>query len=134
MRLSAIETDEEHMCLSKILTSKQNIFENCEFLVPLVSEPYGQGFTSWWWSGGSDIAEEGNYKWCYPDRAINMTMSSIIKWTGGQPDNAGKNEHCVNFIIQGGVPPTNVVFSDYTCSTELKYICEVMRSNFILRL
>jgi hypothetical protein len=132
MRLSVIETDDEHMCLSKILTSKHlfSHLAHCQ-QQPVVSEPYGQGFAAWWWSGGSDVAEEGNYKWCYPDRAINMTMSSIIKWNAGQPDNAGKNEHCVNFIIQGGVPPTNMVYSDYTCSTELKFICEVFWSKII---
>lgn len=75
--------------------------------------------------GASDQAEEGIFKWCYPDRATNMSMSSIVKWAPGQPDNAGNNEDCVNIIIQGGVPPTNVVYNDVPCSAELKYVCEV---------
>lgn len=89
--------------------------------------PYGRGFAANWWMGASDQAEEGKFKWCYPDRVANMSMSSIMKWAPGQPDNGGNNENCVNIAIQGGVSPTNVAYNDFPCSSELKYVCEVCR-------
>ncbi|XP_045479162.1 perlucin-like isoform X1 [Harmonia axyridis] len=69
------------------------------------------------WTSGTDMGEEGSFVWLSTGRPLNFTS-----WCNGQPDNAGKNEHCLE-ILRLGVE--NYVWNDRSCLSEYNFICEV---------
>jgi hypothetical protein len=88
--------------------------------------PYDAGLATSWWLGASDAAKEGQFVWCYPNsEGVAITYSSWVTWTGGQPDNAGNNENCVQNIVSEATPPNNIRLNDLPCGHSLRFICEV---------
>ncbi|XP_045479161.1 perlucin-like isoform X2 [Harmonia axyridis] len=69
------------------------------------------------WTSGTDMGEEGSFVWLSTGRPLNFTS-----WCNGQPDNGGKNEHCLA-IQRLGVE--NYVWNDRSCLDEYNFICEV---------
>jgi len=91
------------------------------------AEPYGSGFATAWWTGGSDEYHEGRFVWCYPDKDTNIVFSAAIAWQPGQPENTGGNENCILALIQGGTPPKNLLLHDAPCHLgDKRFICEVI--------
>ncbi|XP_064548320.1 C-type lectin 37Db-like, partial [Drosophila montana] len=58
-----------------------------------------QGYdgTSWLWISGNDLVNNRRFK-----SVTNGMPLSYTNWSGGQPDNAGGNEHCVHLWLSGG--------------------------------
>jgi hypothetical protein len=80
--------------------------------------------------GASDRVKEGAFEWCTSDSPANV--SSLIKWTTGQPDNLNKAEHCANIAASSGTVPDNILLSDLSCDTKkMKYLCEVRLCSMI---
>ena len=67
------------------------------------------------WIGGTDAAFEGMWVW-----SPSGTPLSYTNWALPQPDNYGKNEHCLELqqLIRGST------WNDALCTTKLKYVCE----------
>ncbi|XP_059481673.1 uncharacterized protein LOC132200308 [Neocloeon triangulifer] len=106
MQLLSIEDAQEVLCLSSMLARSN----------------YG-GFQSGWWTAGSDEFHENYFVWCTASTTKNIT--SDFKFGSGEPNNMGGNENCIEMVVTGGTPPTNVYFNDRTCvNFKSKFICE----------
>lgn len=70
---------------------------------------------SWVWIGGSDIEEEGVWKWA------DSTPWEDKFWAPGEPSNAGNNEDCI--YLQNPGYKLNRKFNDWTCSKESHFLC-----------
>ncbi|XP_042880356.1 C-type mannose receptor 2-like isoform X2 [Penaeus japonicus] len=66
------------------------------------------------WIGGTDQGNEG--VWNY----INGNTIKAEDWSGGQPDNHGGRENCLE-IRSYFEPPVN----DYICSVKQHFVCEI---------
>ena len=88
---------------------------------------------SWAWIGGSDIEEEGVWKWA------DSTPWEDKFWAPGEPNNAGNNEDCLVFSVdvlikqnpksKNSVIKLNHKFNDWTCSKETFFLCSKKMSN-----
>ncbi|XP_038580038.1 lactose-binding lectin l-2-like [Micropterus salmoides] len=64
------------------------------------------------WIGLSDIHKEGRWMWS------NGCAVNFVFWNAGQPDNYGKNEHCVH----NNYGP-NLKWNDLSCSVTYPSVC-----------
>ncbi|XP_059482049.1 macrophage mannose receptor 1-like [Neocloeon triangulifer] len=102
MQLLSIENAQETLCLSS-----------------MIARPNYGGFASRWWTAGSDEYHEKYFVWCTASSTKNIT--SEFKFGEGQPDNAGGNENCIEWVVE----PNNVYFNDRAClDVKNRYICE----------
>jgi len=75
---------------------------------------------NWTWIGGSDIENEGVWKW------TDCTPWEPVFWAPGQPDNTQNNQDCLtlvhNWYWNNGV--LNRMWDDLHCSyTEIAFLC-----------
>ncbi|KAL3271946.1 hypothetical protein HHI36_022416 [Cryptolaemus montrouzieri] len=69
------------------------------------------------YTSGSDLGEEGNFIWLSTGKPLNFTY-----WSPPQPDNAGKNEHCVEIWK---LAENNYFWNDIPCTASYYFICEL---------
>ena len=50
---------------------------------------------------------------------METISDSLLKWNGGQPDNAGRNEHCLE------INHVDKDWNDRPCTYNNKYVCEM---------
>ena len=62
------------------------------------------------WIGGTDIRQEGIWKWT-DNRPWEFTS-----WNGGQPNNWGGNEDCMQWSATHG-------WNDASCNREYRFLC-----------
>ncbi|HTN83783.1 MAG TPA: CotH kinase family protein [Sorangium sp.] len=67
-----------------------------------------------WWIGLTDAASEGDFAW------IDGTPSDHERWAGGEPNNAGAGEHCVELASWA-----DGLWNDMPCDAELPYVCKL---------
>ncbi|WP_437599303.1 CotH kinase family protein [Sorangium sp. So ce590] len=67
-----------------------------------------------WWIGLTDAASEGDFAW------TDGTPYDHERWTGGEPNNAGDGEHCVELASWAGGQ-----WNDMPCYAELPYVCRL---------
>ncbi|GFO31296.1 C-type lectin [Plakobranchus ocellatus] len=67
------------------------------------------------WTGGNDIEREGQFVYFNSRKPVPILRG----WSGGQPDNVGGNEDCMEIRLnfQG--------LNDWICSATGKFVCEV---------
>ncbi|KAM4725105.1 lactose-binding lectin l-2-like [Anableps anableps] len=70
-----------------------------------------QAFT---WIGLSDLHKEGSWMWS------DGSKVDFRYWDGGQPDNAGGNEHCGHTNMF-----TYHKWNDYVCSLTFAFVCKL---------
>jgi hypothetical protein len=85
----------------------------------LIVGNYGNAFKGTYYSGASDISQEGKYVWCTTNRAYN---ASNLRFFPGQPDNNLNSQHCAIAHVSPGAVTQ---YDDVGCETVLPYICEV---------
>ena len=82
-----------------------------QFVFNLVSTIRGANS---FWTGGNDIEEEGT--WVYYNSKKPVPQ---LSWSGGQPDNMGGHEDCMEIRLNfGGL-------NDWLCNQPGKFICEI---------
>ena len=64
------------------------------------------------WIGLDDIESEGEFRW------LDDTRAGFAWWAGGEPNNSGGNEHCVEMTADGH-------WNDLPCDTARGFTCEV---------
>lgn len=69
-----------------------------------------------YWTSGTDLAKEGAHIWFANGQPINIDI-----WAKGQPDNAGKSEHCHEL---GWKTNHTSGLNDRPCTFPSRYICE----------
>jgi hypothetical protein len=89
------------------LVSIANAAENDR--VASVASPYGYA-----WIGLTDEAQEG--VWAWEDGAAVV----YANWSAGEPNDAGGNEDCTGTNF-----PSYGLWNDFSCSTELPFVCEL---------
>ncbi|WP_155798394.1 CotH kinase family protein [Sorangium cellulosum] len=67
-----------------------------------------------WWIGLTDAESEGDFVW------TDGTPLDYERWNGGEPNDAGGGEHCVE-LADGASGRWN----DMPCDTELPYVCRL---------
>ncbi|WP_437576835.1 CotH kinase family protein [Sorangium sp. So ce887] len=67
-----------------------------------------------WWIGLTDAASEGDFAW------TDGTPYDHERWTGGEPNNAGDGEHCVELASWASGQ-----WNDMPCYAELPYVCRL---------
>jgi hypothetical protein len=72
-----------------------------------------------YWTSGSDVGCNGNFKWCSVDRAL---LKGDVYWGENQP-NLTKGD-CVYTQIKSTKREKSFLFTE-ECSTKMKFICEV---------
>lgn len=87
---------EEVYHLTKVLTSSGKWTQTLEY-----------------WTGGTDILKEGNWKWSYSGTTVNF-----YHWHPNQPDNHG-NEDCMT-----SQPNADGLWNDLSCDHHQRYVCE----------
>lgn len=72
------------------------------------------------WTGGTDLAEEGSFFWMSSGRPIVFT-----NWNAGEPNNFkyenGEEEHCLELWNRDG---KGLKWNDSPCSFETYFVCE----------
>ncbi|XP_050321118.1 C-type lectin 37Db-like [Bactrocera neohumeralis] len=68
------------------------------------------------WLGVTDLAEQGKYVSFRDGRPM-----PYAKWSAGQPDNFGNNEHCVHLWLVNNI----FYMNDNNCNAKLYAICEM---------
>ena len=76
------------------------------------------------WIGLSDLETEGTFKWESSNSTVELT-----DWYGGQPDNKGDVEHCIEMRLEYGNK-----WNDQSCSTLLHGICQFRNVNIYFTL
>ncbi|RUS76779.1 hypothetical protein EGW08_015456 [Elysia chlorotica] len=72
------------------------------------------GGANTFWTGANDIDNEGTFVFYN-----NKKPAAELAWSGGQPDNAGGFEDCVEIRLDfGGL-------NDWICDQSGKFVCEV---------
>lgn len=66
------------------------------------------------WIGLTDAASEGEFEW------TDGTPYDHERWAGGEPNNAGDGEHCVELADWAGGE-----WNDMPCDAELLYVCRL---------
>ena len=67
-----------------------------------------------YWVGLSDVTVEGGYEW------TDGTPFDFTGWAGGEPNDAGGNEECVQLATWAGG-----LWNDLPCEVPLRYICRL---------
>ena len=67
-----------------------------------------------WWIGLTDAASEGDFAW------TDGTPYDAERWAGGEPNNAGDGEHCVELASWA-----NGQWNDMPCDAEMPYVCRL---------
>lgn len=70
----------------------------------------------YYWIGLTDEVVEGKWIWYGTN-----TTASFFDWNGGEPTNAGGNEHCVHVYLYS---ENNFNWNDLPCTSENFFICE----------
>ena len=65
------------------------------------------------WLGLTDSSKEGDFRWC--DAAYSR-LTYHSRWTQGEPNNNGGNEHCGDLYF-GGI-------NDSNCHVKQKVVCQ----------
>ncbi|CAB3362688.1 Hypothetical predicted protein [Cloeon dipterum] len=99
MKLLSLETKDEYAAISKIV----------DFNNALI----GEYFTS-----GSDNKVEGSFVWC----SLNNVSITTPLWGAGKLNDSTGTENCVTLTVSA----TNATIGDRSCTTPMKYICEVL--------
>ncbi|XP_062533518.1 C-type lectin 37Da-like [Armigeres subalbatus] len=84
---------------------------------------------SFFWLGGSDLAEEGTFSWMPNGRLVRYA-----NWSPGEPNNANDTEHCMQLVY---IPrfEQRWTWNDNDCRTKHMYfICESKLSGCIEQL
>ncbi|XP_065351695.1 C-type lectin 37Da-like [Cloeon dipterum] len=68
------------------------------------------------WMSGTDLGEEGKFVWSATAEPVSFSRFGI-----GQPDNAGGNENCLQYIKAR----SSFTWNDNECNTTTRYICEL---------
>jgi hypothetical protein len=66
------------------------------------------------WLGGNDQAVEGTFAW------TDGTPLDFTSWNGGEPNNYGGNENCMQLA-----PWTGGLWNDLDCATPGRYVCRL---------
>jgi len=70
------------------------------------------------WIGGSDIEEEGVWKW------TDCTPWEAEFWARGEPNNAGNIQDCLALVLRSdSYPQLNRQWDDGDCSTKNEFLC-----------
>ena len=74
---------------------------------------------NWTWIGGSDLEEEGVWKW------TDCTPWEDMFWAPGEPNNYGNNEGCLVQWQESSErnPKQWNLWNDDVCSKETKFLC-----------
>jgi hypothetical protein len=72
-----------------------------------------------YWTSGSDVGCDGNFKWCSVDRAF---LKKEVQWGKGQP-NLQRGD-CVYTQLRSPGKNSSSLFTE-DCSRKKKFICEV---------
>jgi hypothetical protein len=78
------------------------------------------------WTSGTDIGCEANYGYC----AVNRLLRQEAIWAPGQPDNQNDNENHLAVWVE----ENKAELSDFNEDTKMRYICEVSKIVWFLRL
>lgn len=74
-----------------------------------------------WWIGGSDKAQEGKFRWCYPKSADLLESTLPFPFAKGEPGENQEAEDCLEMINRNDVMALN----DRACEASANFICEV---------
>ncbi|CAL1548328.1 unnamed protein product, partial [Lymnaea stagnalis] len=70
------------------------------------------------WVGADDLGKQGSFTWKLDFSTLtNETLKSVF--APGEPNNAGGNEHCVQYYY------VNKMLNDDKCSIRYGYVCEM---------
>ncbi|XP_023169285.2 C-type lectin 37Db-like [Drosophila hydei] len=78
----------------------------------LISQGYGN---TWLWTSGNDLVQNRKF--------LSVTSGMPLpytEWSGGQPDNAGGNEHCVHLWLRNN----SFRMNDWICSSPAQVLCQ----------
>ncbi|XP_037931039.1 C-type lectin 37Da-like [Teleopsis dalmanni] len=84
-------------------------------IISLSNYLLSKGYRNFYWIAGNDLAEQGNFYWISNGRRM-----TYAKWTPGEPNNFGGNEHCVHLQE----PTGGYTMNDNDCSRLLYFICQ----------
>ncbi|KAK4327334.1 hypothetical protein Pmani_002166 [Petrolisthes manimaculis] len=70
------------------------------------------------WLGASDIASEGHFLW-----VSGTQLPNNFPWRGGQPDNAGGHEDCLEYIYW--THGRTFSYNDFVCRNPRYFVCEL---------
>lgn len=73
--------------------------------------------SSFLWLGGSDQLEESD--WIWVTSMTHFSTGLYTDWHVGQPNNAGRGEHCLHLYTE-----YNYHWNDSPCSVLMRYVCE----------
>merc|ERR1711902_7886 len=71
------------------------------------------------WMGGTDIDEEGTWKW------TDSSPFEFTFWHSGEPNNSGGNQHCMTQWNHG----QKIKWDDRRCSNSLTFLCSKRKSS-----
>ncbi|EDW67270.1 C-type lectin 37Db [Drosophila virilis] len=95
--LVLIESEEEMTSVSNFLLSQ------------------GYDGSAWFWTSGNDITQNRRFQ-----SITNGMPLSYTKWSHGEPDNAGGNEHCVHLWLRDG----SFKMNDWICNERAQVLCQ----------
>ncbi|CAB3360500.1 Hypothetical predicted protein [Cloeon dipterum] len=107
MQLLSVKTAAKRNCLSKLATDFNDV----------VGE---------FWTSGTDLDCDGNYRWCSVDRAF---VKSEVLWAAGEPNR--KKGLCVTIKTNSNETDTTLQTSD--CNAKKRYICEARQPGTLVK-
>ena len=85
-----------------------------KFFFPIQLTIYHQGISADWWTGGHDIAVEGNWEWI-----TNGQPLEDLVWSSNQPEGVSGRD-CL--MLENGY---DYLGRDYTCDHRSYPICQI---------
>ena len=80
-------------------------------------------YYNYYWMGATDVDSEGTWKWRSDSLVMSIGRSmveSTISWYSGEPNDANRNEDCVELWRY-----TTLTLNDDACSSSAYYVCEI---------
>jgi len=127
MRLITILDENEATCAKDLLAKGKTNYLNfaLTFTDSCETEMAPNDWTYKLWISASDRGEEGEFKWCYPDRVDDFKDPPFVNWGSGEPNNDKGVENCLEVVTQY----SNIETNDVPCNYQRSYICEVSVSD-----